>query len=262
MPASEERPGRDSPFPYSTNGTGHFVFLIIFLLAWIIHIVQAVRFKSLFMWVILVVGAAEWVGYALSICAIAEESPSSYLPASQVLLVATPTLLVAQSYIIIERMMDFIGKEYGPVRHNEITKVFFGLDMIAMALQAVGVSMLEDAVGKPHQAQVGNQILVVGLLLQVITFGIYTAWVTVFDFLSSRDPALRPYKIPLRSLRMLWIAFYASAVLITIRTIYRIVAFVNVVPSARGLYNQEGDLFNEEWSLYGFESIPILVSLV
>ncbi|KAG9048038.1 hypothetical protein FS837_000926 [Tulasnella sp. UAMH 9824] len=152
-----------------------------------------------------------------------QESPSSYLPACQALLVGTPALLVAQSYIIIERMMDFIGKEYGPVRHNEITKVFFGLDMIAMALQVVGVSMLEDAVGKPHQAEVGKRILVAGLLLQAITFGIYIAWVIAFDFLLSRDLALRQYETQLRSLRMLWIAFYVGAVLITIRTIYRIV---------------------------------------
>lgn len=227
-----------------------------------IHTVQAIRFRSLFMWVILVAGATEWVGYMLCLFAIGQESPSSYLVACQAILVAAPALLVAQDYIIVERMMDFTGKEYGPVGRNEITKVFLGADMIAIALQAVGTSMLTDALGEPHQARVAQKILVTGLLLQIITFGIYTVLAILFDFRSSRDPALRAYKTQLESLRMLWIAFYISAALITIRTIYRTVEFMNVVPSSSGLYNQDGYLFNREWWFFVFESVPILFSVI
>ncbi|KAG8898992.1 hypothetical protein FRC01_010705, partial [Tulasnella sp. 417] len=218
-----ERYGRNSPFPYATNGSGHIVFLVLFLVAWLIHIAQAIRFKSLFTWVILVVGTIEWIGYMFCLFAIGQESPSSYLVVCQTLLVATPALLVAHNYIIVERIMDFIGTDYGPMAHTNITNVFLGADMIAMALQIAGTAMLTEALGKPHQVEVGQKILVTGLLLQVITFGIYTILVMAYNFRSSRDPTLRAYKTQLRSLRMLWVAFYINVVLITIRTIYRTV---------------------------------------
>lgn len=55
--------------------------------------------------------------------------------ASEILLIVAPTVLVAQDYIIVRRIIDFLGKKYGHAYHNVIPKVFLGALMIVVALQ-------------------------------------------------------------------------------------------------------------------------------
>ncbi|KAG8979109.1 hypothetical protein FRC05_009319 [Tulasnella sp. 425] len=214
------------------------------------------------MWFILVGGTLEWLGYMFRVFAIGAEGPSSWLVVSQTFLIVSPALLVGQCYIIIERMMAYVGKEYGFTDHNEITRIFLGADIIAIVIQAIGSSVLTDARQDLYQAKVAKKILVAGLLLQIITFGIYSFFAVTFDFRSSRDPALRAYDTQMRGLRKLWIAFYVSAVLITLRSIYRAVEFADIAPGPRGIYDPDGYLFTHEWPMYVFDAIPVLISVV
>lgn len=71
--------------------------------------------------------------------------------------------------------------------------------------------------------RVGQKILLGGLALQVITFGIFAFVAISFDVRSYRAPALRPFQREMQGMRKLWIAFYISSVLITARSIYRTV---------------------------------------
>ncbi|KAG8892447.1 hypothetical protein FRC00_012054, partial [Tulasnella sp. 408] len=219
---------------------------------------------------------------------VAAEGLSPFLIVSQTFLIVTPALLVAQSYIIVERMMNFVGKEYGFTDHSEITKIFLGANVVAIVMQTIGASVLTDAREDLYQAKVAKKILVAGLLLQIIPFGIYSFFAAAFDFRSSRDPALRAYGTQMKGLRKLWIAFYVSAVLITLRSIYRAVGklprlrrksqswealisdnlcpawaeFADIAPGPRGVYDPNKYLFTHEWPLYVFDAVLILVSRV
>ncbi|KAG8902568.1 hypothetical protein FRC01_009540 [Tulasnella sp. 417] len=186
----------------------------------------------------------------------------SFLVVSQTFLIVTPALLVAQGYIVVERMMSFVGKEYGFTDHNEITRIFLGADVVAILMQAIGSSLLTEARGDLYQAKVAKKILVAGLLLQIIPLGIYFCLAAAFDFRSSRDPALRVYGTQMKGLRKLWIVFYVSAVLITLRTIYRAVEFAEIAPGPRGIYDPDTYLFTHEWPLYVFDAVPIWISIV
>ncbi|KIO33991.1 hypothetical protein M407DRAFT_227185, partial [Tulasnella calospora MUT 4182] len=250
----------DAPFPYEASFWAPFVLCGLFGIAWLVHVGQAIRFKSLFMWVILVAGTLEWLGYMWRYVALL--AASSYLVVSQTFLIVTPALLVAQCYIVVERMMAFVGKEYGFTDHQEIAKIFLGADVVAIVMQVIGSSILTDARGDLSQAKVAKKILVAGLLLQIITFGIYSFFAAAFDFRSSRDPALRVYGTQMKGLRKLWITFYVSAVLITLRSIYRAVEFADIAPSPRGIYDPDKYLFTHEWPFYVFDAIPILISVV
>ncbi|KAG8900736.1 hypothetical protein FRC01_010040, partial [Tulasnella sp. 417] len=202
----------------------------------------------------------EWLGYMFRIFALAGEGPEmySFLVASQTFLIVTPALLVAQGYIVVERMMTFVGKEYGFTDHKEITRIFLGADVVAIVMQAIGSSVLTEARGDLYQAKVAKKILVAGLLLQIIPLGIYFCLALAFDFRSLRDPALRVYGTQMKGLRKLWIAFYVSAVLITLRSIYRAVEFAEIAPGPRGIYDPDKYLFTHEWPFYVFDAVPIL----
>lgn len=64
---------------------------------------------------------------------------------SQTGLIVAPAFLAAQDYMIIGRVMSFVGKEYGYINHTKITKIFVGADIFAILTQAGGGSMLVRA---------------------------------------------------------------------------------------------------------------------
>lgn len=66
-----------------------------------------------------------------------------------------------------------------------------------------------------------QKILLAGLAIQVVTFGIFMFVAVAYDVRSSRSTSLQPYKSEMKRLRQLWIAFYITGVLITGRSIYR-----------------------------------------
>lgn len=64
---------------------------------------------------------------------------------SQTGLIVAPAFIAAQDYMIIGRVMSFVGKEYGYINHTKITKIFVGADIFAILTQAGGGSMLVRA---------------------------------------------------------------------------------------------------------------------
>lgn len=128
--------------------------------------------------------------------------------------------------------------------------------------------------------KLAQKVLLFGLALQVITFGIFAFVAIAFDVRSARSPALRVFKEEMKSMRKLWLAFYVSSVLITARSIYRTVgAFVaktaplvsahlltTPLPAefadikfTPGADDAQGYTYTHEWPLYAFDSIPVLV---
>lgn len=45
-------------------------------------------------------------------------------------------------YMIIGRVMSYVGKEYGYINHTKITKIFVGADVFAILTQSSGGALL------------------------------------------------------------------------------------------------------------------------
>lgn len=89
-----------------------------------------------------------------------------------------------------------------------------------------------------------KDLLLVGLSLQVVTFGIFSFVAIAYDWRSSKAEALKPYESEMRKMRKLWWAFYANAVFITGRSIYRtagksLALIATRVLEAHGLYRRQ-----------------------
>lgn len=104
-----------------------------------------------------------------------------------------------------------------------------------------------------------KNILLGGLVLQVITFGFFAFVAISFDWRSSRAPELKPYASQMQRMRKLWYSFYLSAVLITGRSIYRTAEFAEV-SFEPGKTTPDGFALTHEWPMYIFDSVPIFVS--
>lgn len=69
--------------------------------------------------------------------------------------------------------------------------------------------------------QTAKKVLLIGLAMQVITFGIFMFVAIAYDVRTSRAGALVHYDVEMKRLRPLWTVFYVVSVLITLRSIYR-----------------------------------------
>jgi hypothetical protein len=66
-----------------------------------------------------------------------------------------------------------------------------------------------------------KDILLGGLALQVIAFGIFCFVAVSYNLRTRREPALAPYQKEMKHIKKLWIAFYVTGILVTGRSIYR-----------------------------------------
>lgn len=253
--------GHNSRYPYSPVTWAAVLFAILFGISLVIHAYQIFRYKTWYMWVMIVAIAMEVIGFITRVISIHLTEPLWPVIIAQTGLVVAPAFIAAQDYMIMGRVMSYVGKEYGYINHTKITKIFVGADVFAILTQSSGGALLAGANGDLDRMKLAQKVLLFGLALQVITFGIFAFVGIAFDVRSSRSPALRVFKEEMKSMRKLWFAFYVGSALITARSIYRTVEFgdIKFTPGAR---DAQGYTYTHEWPMYAFDSIPIFISVM
>ncbi|KAG8955678.1 hypothetical protein FRC04_007669 [Tulasnella sp. 424] len=253
--------GGDSGFfYYDASNAAAVIFAILFGGVLALHTWQIVKFKTTFMIVLIVGVVLEFFGYITRSISITNSDALWANIASQTSLIVAPAFLAAQDYMIIGRVMAYVGSQYGIINHNKITKIFVGADVLAIITQAGGGAMLAGAQGNLDQMKRAKNILLGGLVLQVITFAFFAFVAISFDWRSSRAPELKPYASQMQGMRKLWYSFYLSAVLITGRSIYRTAEFAEV-SFEPGKTTPSGFALTHEWPMYIFDSVPIFLSV-
>ena len=104
----------------------------------------------------------------------------------------------------------------------------------------------------PSTAHTGQLIVLGGLILQIISFGFFVLIAVVFNYCMRKAPTNEALDNTIPWTRHLNV-LYASSVLIMVRSIFRVVEFVQ----GRNGYTQ-----SHEWDLYVFDAALMLMVLV
>ncbi|KDQ20012.1 hypothetical protein BOTBODRAFT_152619 [Botryobasidium botryosum FD-172 SS1] len=245
--------GKDSNYNYNASEPAALLFFVLFTLTLSAHFFQAIRGKTVYMLPLLIATSGEAVGYITRYFSIKTNTLGFLIP-SEVLLIVAPAFLAAQCYMIVGRMISYVGPGYSIVKHSLLTKIFVTCDIISILTQSGGGSMLSGQ-GNIKQVMLGRKILIAGLALQVVAFGIFFFVALMFD-IRSRRALGREF---LKPLRPLFIAFYINAFLITGRSIYRTIEFASISFTGG---QQQGYVTTHEWLFYVLDSVPVLVATV
>ncbi|KAM0334443.1 hypothetical protein ACHAQA_001470, partial [Verticillium albo-atrum] len=135
------------------------------------------------------------------------------------------------------------AEKYSPIRPRRLTKTFVTGDILSFLIQGGAAGMM--MINKPGFAEWGERIVIFGLLIQVILFGLFVVVATVFHrrLLLVRTPASVDLNLPWeQSLYMLYIV----SGLIMVRSVFRVVEFIG---------GQTGYLLSHEWTLYIFDTL-------
>lgn len=170
-----------------------------------------------------------------------------YIVANMFILLS-PTLFAATIYMTLGRVIRRVrGEHLSPIRVSRLTKTFVWFDVLSFVVQGNSSSL--SVMGYP---QWGKVCVIVGLAIQLISFSLF--WVTAIMFAKRlrRTPTpecLKPSIPWQRLMRML----YAVSALILVRSVFRIIEYV---------MDNDGYPLMHEWTLYVFDSLPMVAVMV
>jgi hypothetical protein len=153
-----------------------------------------------------------------------------------------PILFAASTYMVLGRIILAMGGDrLSVVPTRWLTKLFVVGDVLCFVIQAGGGGILSAAKSESTM-NLGNNVILTGLIVQVVVFGFFIVCTTIYHYralrLASPDVASMPWERLLMSL-------YAICSLIMLRNLYRIIEY----GMGRGSYFQKN-----EWTLYTFDA--------
>lgn len=157
-----------------------------------------------------------------------------------------PVLFAASIYMVLGRIIVAVqGEPYSLIRPSILTKVFVGGDIASFCIQGGGAGIMAQG----GNAETGEKIIVGGLLVQIIMFGLFIITAVLFQTRYQKHKAAVATCDAMgwrASMNML----YGVSALIMVRSIFRVVEF------AAG---QDGYPLKNEWTFYVFDSVLMWV---
>jgi len=211
------------------------VFVALFSVTTIGHVVEAFYFR---LWWLLptvcLAGLGEiigWIGRLWSSHSPGDLNP--YLIQICCTIIA-PTPLVAANFVILGRLINYIGPQYSRLSPGWYTAVFCSADIVALIVQAVGGASASEAVENDKDPAKGGNIMLGGIVVQLVAITIYVTLATevVVRFYTKRPfrqsnnaregSELGDEKPSLdRNVQLMIVGLSFSTICIFIRSVYR-----------------------------------------
>ncbi|CAF1345356.1 unnamed protein product [Adineta steineri] len=159
-------------FRYDPSIAGASIFLAMFSIVTIVHIYQMFRYKTYYYIAIVICGIAEVVGYATRLVSRANPFNKDIYSTQYALIVLAPIFLVASLYVMLGRIIRFVGHR-SLIPAKRIALIFITGDVITFLVQIFGAIVLLNK-NNPNSVNLGKNILLVGLIIQIGVFFFFT----------------------------------------------------------------------------------------
>lgn len=133
-----------------------------------------------------------------------------------------------------------------PVRW--LTLTFVCGDVFSFLMQASGAGLMATG----NSMDTGENVIVAGLVIQIVIFGIFATTSTIFHFRIRSNPTKQSLDRSPDWQRTM-VMLYTVSVLIMVRSIIRLVEYI---------MGHDGYLLRNEWTLYVFDGVPMFVVVV
>lgn len=194
------------------------------------------------------------MGYAARIACHNDTSKLMSYIIQQMFILLPPVLFAASIYMVLGRIITALrGDQYSPIRPSRLTKTFLAGDIISFYIQGGGGGLTAAGARStgtgPNLALIGQWVVVGGLILQIIIFGLFCLTAVKFHKRYQRAvlaPAWPEWK------SMMHMLYFVSG-LIMVRNLFRTIEFVT---------GTDGYLQGHEWTLYVFDTILMFLVLI
>lgn len=189
-------------------------------------------------------GVVEVIGYAAR--AAAHDRTDALMPyiIQSLFILLPPALFAASIYMTLGRIINSVnGAHLSIIRPTWLTKIFVGGDVLSFVVQSGGGGMM--AGGNPDRVKLGENMILSGLGIQVVMFGLFWLTAVLFQLKIRKNPTTESYTIDARWEQYLAMLYMVSA-MIMIRSIFRVAEYA---------MGSDGYLLRHEWTLYVFDAV-------
>ncbi|KAH7174047.1 RTA1 like protein-domain-containing protein [Fusarium flagelliforme] len=251
VPGVEPSKGGAYLWRYLPSVAAGVIFLLLFLASFLYISYKIWRTRTYFCIVFAVGCFFEMVGYGIR--AGASKRTSKVMPyASQnMFILVAPALFAASIYMILGRIIRSLNADkHSLLKPTKLTRTFVLGDVLSFVIQGGGSGM--SVVQNATLAKWAERIVIIGLVVQVVIFGLFCVVSVVFHRRMHREPTaasigtLIPWETTLYTL-------YFVSLLIMIRSIFRIIEFGQ---------GYTGYALSHEWTLYVFDALLMWIVTV
>lgn len=181
------------PYGYAPTEYVCIIFVVLFSVSAALHLGQAVRYRM--WWLIptaVFCGVLEILGWAARLWSSRNPPNPNPFEMQIVCTILGPTPLLAGQFVVSAIMISQLGYKYSRFVPKRYTTFFFGCDIIALIVQAVGGGMAATALHNNESAKKGGNIMLGGICFQlaVIVFFVFVSAEYVYRY-ANDAPARR-----------------------------------------------------------------------
>lgn len=164
-------------------------------------------------------------------------------------ILVSPALFAASIYMTLGRIMRSVkGEHYSVVRITWLTKTFVLGDVLSFMVQGGSAGLMFNS----KTVKLGENVVLAGLFIQIISFGFFFLSAVIFQRRMRNGPTRESYMIDSSWEQNLYM-LHTVSILILVRSIFRVVEYIQ---------GQSGYSLKHEWTLYIFDSVPMLIVTV
>ncbi|KFZ16532.1 hypothetical protein V502_05047 [Pseudogymnoascus sp. VKM F-4520 (FW-2644)] len=244
-------------FEYIPNLAGNIIFLAIFGILLVPQIFFGIKYKTWGYMAGMLGGLLlEIIGYVGRVQI--HFNPFKFDPFLEYLICLTigPAFLTAAIYLCLARIVVMYGEGASRIKPRTYTLVFISCDFLSLVLQGGGGGLTATA-NDPNAIQTGVNIMVAGLIFQVVSLTVFMLLCIDFAFRLRRYPnKVNSSTISVRS-TFKWKAFLICLAIATITI------FVRSIFRAAELYQGfDGALANQEITFMILEGAMVVIACI
>ncbi|KAL8671608.1 MAG: hypothetical protein Q9168_003898 [Polycauliona sp. 1 TL-2023] len=238
-------------YHYTPSIAASAVTIIVFTVLTGLHTYRMIKTKLWFCIPFTLGGIFELIGYIGR--AASHSSPSSlgpYITQSLFILVA-PALFAASIYMTLGRLIRALHAEsLSPIRVSWLTKIFVCGDIFTFFVQGGGGGIM--ASHDSEKVKLGQNIILGGLFLQIIIFGLFVVASVVFHLRVRKHRPREAYSGDDVKWQKMLAVLYAVSAIILVRNIFRVVEYIG---------GNNGPLLRVEWPTYVFDALLMATTM-
>ncbi|WKT38219.1 RTA-like protein [Fusarium oxysporum f. sp. vasinfectum] len=252
VPGVEPTKGGAYLWRYSPSVAAAAIFLVLFMASFLCVGWKIWKTRTYFCTVFAIGCFFEMVGYGVRAGAHSKTGKIMPYAVQNMFILIAPALFAASIYMVLGRIIRGLNADkHSLLKPTKLTRTFVLGDVLSFMIQGGGAGM--SVVQNASLSKWAERIVILGLVVQIVIFGLFCTVSLVFQRRMIREPTaesigtIMPWESTLYML-------YAVSLLIMIRSIFRIIEY------AQGY---TGYALSHEWTLYIFDTLLMwLVSVI
>ncbi|PYI02614.1 RTA1 like protein [Aspergillus sclerotiicarbonarius CBS 121057] len=215
-------------YNYTPSTAAAIIFLLLFGGTTGYHIWLLIRNRTWFFITFVIGGLFEVIGYAARTISATQNPAYTLLPflIQTLLILLAPSLFAASIYMLLGRIIHLTdGDSRSIIRVRFLTIIFVCGDIVSFLVQVGGGGILSGA-KSASQLSLGQKIIITGLVVQVVFFGLFVIVACVFHRRITARPTSTSLALTVPWKQYLNVLYVASG-LVLVRCLYRVVEYAD-----------------------------------